>query len=120
VPPPLPPDKTAPTVTVAKLATKVKRKALLKGVTVGFSADESSTYTVDLLGKAKGATLARAGDIVLATKSIKLTSAAQKVKLKPSKKLVGRSKKFSVRVVITATDAAGNRKIVSKTIKVSG
>jgi hypothetical protein len=119
-PPVPPPDKTAPTLTVGKLASKVKLMTFLKGVTVSFSANESSSYTVDLLGKAKGATLARAADIVLATKSVKLTSAAQKLKLKPSKKLVGRSKKFSVRVQITATDAAGNRKIVTKTIKISG
>ena len=120
VPPPLPPDTTAPTVTFAKLASKMKRKTFLKGVTVTFTANESSAFAVDLLGKAKGATLAKAADVVLATKSIKLANGAQKVTLKPSKKLVGKSKKFSVRIQVTATDAAGNRKTVSKTIKVSG
>ena len=41
-----------------------------------------------------------------------------KVKLKASRRLVGKAKKFSVKLLVTATDAAGNRKQVTKTLKV--
>jgi hypothetical protein len=40
------------------------------------------------------------------------------VTLKPSKALVGKATRFSVRVQVVATDAAGNRRTVRRTISV--
>src|SRR5205085_387135 len=66
IPPPTSPDTTAPVVTFANVASKMKRGTFLKGITVKFSANESAAFDVDLLGKAKGATLARAADVGVA------------------------------------------------------
>ena len=117
--PPVPPDKTAPIVTVSKLSSKLKYAKFLKGVTLRVAPSEASAFTIDLVAKAKGATISRAGDLVLATKSYKLAAGSHSVKLKPSRKLLGKKRKFTVTVRITATDAAGNRTVVSKRVKVT-
>jgi hypothetical protein len=39
-------------------------------------------------------------------------------RLRPSKKGVGKAKKFSVRLRVTATDRAGNKTVATRTIKV--
>jgi hypothetical protein len=115
------PDTSAPTLTFGKVATKIKRKTFLKGLSASFTANEPAAFEVELLGKASRATVARTSDIVLATKTIKLASGAQKVKLKPNKKLIGKARKFTVRLRVTATDSSGNRsKTVTKTLEVTG
>jgi hypothetical protein len=40
------------------------------------------------------------------------------VLLKPSRRLLGTTRRFSVRLRVTATDAAGNRRVVQRTIRV--
>jgi hypothetical protein len=107
-------------VAVTGLATKVKYKAFLKGVKLLVIPDEASALTVDLLGTARSAGIARVGDVVLATKSLKSVTGARSVTLKARRKLLGRKKKFSVRVQITATDAAGNQRTSTRTVRVTG
>jgi hypothetical protein len=117
-PPPAGPDTTAPTVKITGLKSKLKLKAFLKGVTATLTPDESSSLAVDLLGSATRASIARSYNVTLASKSYGL-GGVRKLKLKPSKKLVGKAKKFTVRLRVVATDAAGNRRTVTKTIRVS-
>ena len=116
VPPPLPPDTTAPAVTVSKCKKKLQRKAFLRGVRCTVTANESATWTVVLLGKAKRARIAAKGDLELARKSFSGTG--RSVRLKAAKKLVRGSRRFRVRLVIVATDAAGNQAVRTRRIRV--
>jgi hypothetical protein len=112
-------DKTPPAVTVSKLAKKIKRTKFMKGVTFRVRPSEASSFVVELVAVARRATIAKAGDLVLGSSSLKLASGERAVKLKPNRKLVGSRKKFTVTVRITATDAAGNRRIVSRKLGVA-
>jgi hypothetical protein len=113
------PDTIAPTLKITKLKSKLKLKSFLKGVTATVTASESASLSVDVLASARRITIARAYNVVLASKNYGRAT-TRKVKVKPSRKLVGHAKKFTVRVRFTATDAAGNHRTVTKTIKVSG
>jgi hypothetical protein len=117
--PPAAVDKTAPAVTISKLTTKYKFAKFLKGVTLRVKPSEASSLVVELVVRARRATVSSAGDLVLATKRYALSASTRAVKLKPSRKLVAGRKKFSVSVRATATDAAGNRTVKSKTVRVS-
>jgi hypothetical protein len=64
--------------------------------------------------------VARAGDIVLAQRHLASSARTRTVKLKPKRRLVARRARFSVRLRVTATDAAGNRRTKTKTIRVRG
>jgi hypothetical protein len=112
------PDHSAPKVKVAGVAKTMRRSKFLKGVKFTLTPNESAGFQVVLLGQARGATLARAGDLTLAEKSLKRASGRRKVTLKPSKRLVGRARKLTARLSIRATDSSGNRSTVTRTIKV--
>jgi len=111
-------DTRAPTISLAGLRRSVRLKALLRGLRPKLSADEPAAFQVQLLGSARRVTLARAYDVTLAQAALPAGTGARQVKLKPRRRLVGRARRFSVRVVVTATDAAGNRSTVARTIKV--
>jgi len=118
-PPPQPQDRAAPTAGISGLKSTVRLKALLKGLTGKVVADESASYEVTLLGSTSSVRLARSYNVTLARQSIGLGLGPRDLKLRPSKRLIGRARKFTVRVVVTPTDAAGNRgKPVTKTLKV--
>jgi hypothetical protein len=112
-----PADAVAPKLTV-KAAKKVKAKAFRKsGVTATVTCDEACAVSATLTGSLKGkAKLAKAGDLVLATKSAGLKTGKRSLKLKPSKTLLkALGRKASLRITVVATDAAGNKS--TKTIK---
>jgi len=113
-----PADITAPTVTVSRAPRRLTRAKLLKGVSARIATNEPARLEVALLGKASSAGLARAGDVVLAERNFGLSAATRSVKLKPKRSLLGRRKRFSVRLRVVATDAAGNRRTTTKTIPV--
>ncbi|MCW3066192.1 MAG: hypothetical protein JWN32_3364 [Solirubrobacterales bacterium] len=118
-PPPAPlPDTTAPTVTLRGLKSKLTLKQLLKGASVTITPDEPASLDVTLAGAATTATLARAFNLALAHKALPLAAGARKVTLRPSRKLVGTARKFKVRVVIVATDRAGNTRRITKRIAI--
>src|SRR4051794_21612253 len=88
-----PSDTKAPVVAVAGLSKKpVRIRALLRGLRPKVSADEPASFDVQLVGSARTVTLARAG--------LPIGTGARVVKLKPKRRLVGRARRFSVRVVV--------------------
>jgi hypothetical protein len=118
-PPPTPlPDTTAPTLTVRGLKSKLTLKQLLKGASLTLTPSEPASLDVTMTGAATKATLARAFNLALAHKALPLAAGARKVKLQPSRKLIGTARKFTVRVVIVATDRAGNARRITKTIAI--
>ena len=117
-PPPPPPDLTDPTITITRAPSRVSLRRFLKGVSARIAPSEAVSLEVALLGRARSAGIARVGDIVLAQKNFGSSTATRRVKLKPRRRLVGRRKRFSVRLRVIATDAAGNRGTAVKTIRV--
>jgi hypothetical protein len=117
---PAPPgDTTAPTAAISGVKSSIKRKTLLKGLKAKVLADERASYEVQLLGSTSSVRLSRTYNVTLAKQSLALDTGPRDITLKPGKRLVGKAKKFSVRVVVTPTDAAGNRgKPVVRTLKV--
>jgi hypothetical protein len=112
-----PADKTAPKTMLTGLPKKPKIQDLLKGITLKLTPNEAASFEVAELANAKSVRLSRTGDITLAEGKLKLGTGTRSLKLKASKKLVGKAKKITVRFVIVATDAAGNRRTTVKTLK---
>ena len=113
------PDVKPPVIKLSGLpAKKVKRKSLLRGLKPRLSADEPVSFEVTLLSSAKKVSLARAYDLTLARAALPLGSGARSLKLKPRRRVVGRTRRFVVRVAVTAVDAAGNRSVVTRTLRV--
>ena len=113
-------DELAPTFTFTKVARRITLKRFLKrGVSARITPSEFVTLEVALLARARGARIARAGDLVLAERKFGLSAAARTVRLKPRRKLVGAARRFAVRLRVIATDSAGNRSAaVVKTVRV--
>lgn len=112
------PDTNAPVITIAKTSSRTTRKKFFAGIVSRISAGEPVSLEIALLGKARSASVAKTTDVVLAEKNFALSSAARSVRLKPKRSLVGKRKNFSVRLRVIATDAAGNRRTKTKTIRV--
>jgi hypothetical protein len=111
-------DRTAPSVALDGVPSKMKLKTFLKGVSGKARCDEPCSFDFELLGSAKSVRLASTSDVVLGTRSLGLAGGSRAFKVKPSKKLVGDAKKLKVRLRIVATDASNNRTVVTKTITV--
>lgn len=114
-------DRRAPTVSLRGLPSTIRRAALLRsGLTVRVAVDERAALTGELLAAARTARLAAAApNLALATKALPAAAAGTRtLTLKPSKKLVGTARRFALTVRVTATDAAGNRRTATKTVKV--
>lgn len=111
-------DNTPPTLALSA-KSKLKRKSALKGIKVSATTNEASTVVFAVFASAKNAKIAKAYNLALATKTATGVTGKRTVTLKPKKSLIGKAKKFTLRVQVTATDAFGNRTVKTKTIKVS-
>lgn len=124
VPPPTPPtppavkDTTAPTAKIAKLPKRLKLKQLTKGFSFTVTPSEPSSIDATLVGSARSVKLAKSFNVTLAHKRLRLAAGKRKVVLKVKKKLLGRSRKFTVRLTLVLTDAAGNKSTVRRSLKV--
>jgi len=107
----------APKLTLGSPRT-VKLKALLKGIRVSATPNTRSTLRFDLLAAATGARIAKSYNLVLATATVRSASGKRSVKLKPNRKLIGRSRRFALTLRVTATNAAGLSTVSSKTIRI--
>jgi hypothetical protein len=116
-----PPDVRKPVAVLRGLPATVKRSALLRsGLRVRVEVDEPAALTGELLATARGARIAAAKpNLTLAAKALPRAAAGTRtLTLKPSRKLVGTAKRFTLTVRVTATDAAGNAQPVTKAVKV--
>lgn len=112
-------DRTAPKLTLSGLPKKaVTVKQLLKGLRVKVASDEPVALEAAALGSSSRVSLSRAYNVTLASARAPLAAGARTVRLKPAKRLIGRARKFSVRVSVSGTDASGNRTTRSVIVKV--
>ncbi|HMJ95957.1 MAG TPA: DUF4394 domain-containing protein [Thermoleophilaceae bacterium] len=113
-------DVTRPTIKLRGPASRLTRKRFFAGIASRISVGERASLDVVLLGRARSAHVARAGDVVLAERHLGRSRRTRTVRLKPARRLVGTKKRFSVRLRVTATDAAGNHRTAIKTVRVRG
>ena len=111
-------DRERPTVALGRLPAQVKRAGFMKGVRVRATPDEPVAFEFELLGSPRRATLARTFNLVLARRALGLAAGARGVRLKPNRRLVGSRRRFTVRLRVTATDASGNRAVLTRTLRV--
>ena len=116
--PATPPDETAATLTIARVARTLTRRSFLRGVTGRITPNEPVSMEVALLARARSAGLARPGDVVLAERNFAMSANRRSFRLRPNRRLVGRKRRLTVRLRIVATDAARNRRTVTRTIRV--
>ena len=111
-------DELAPRITFTKTPRRITRKRLFKGVRSRIAVNEAASLDVALLGRARSVRVARAGDVVLAERHLRRSARTRTVTLRPKRRLLATRARFSVRLRVTATDAAGNSRTRTKTIRV--
>ena len=111
-------DVVAPKVALAGVPSRMTYKNFLKGVKVKLTPNEAASFEVSLLGRTTTSRLARVGDVALAEKTLRLATGARSTRLKPKRGLLGKRRRFTVRLRIVATDAAKNHRSITKTIRV--
>jgi Domain of unknown function (DUF4394)/Thrombospondin type 3 repeat len=111
-------DELAPRIRFTKTPSRITRERLFKGVRSRIAVNEAARLDVVLLGRARSVRVARAGDVVLAERHLRRSARTRTVTLRPKRRLLATRARFSVRLRVTATDAAGNRRTRTKTIRV--
>jgi hypothetical protein len=111
---------TRPRFTLRGLPARVKRSTLLRrGLRVTVDPEKSASFVLELVGRLRGARSARAGDVVLAERSLRSSTVRRTVRLKPARRLRGLvARRMRLTLRITALDAAGNRRIVRRPISI--
>jgi hypothetical protein len=112
-------DTTPPGLTLGAVPKRLTLKRALKGIKVTVTPDEPSALPVELDGAASKATLAGV-QCDPRHKALPLAAGARTVTLRPSRRLVGKARRLSLQVAVTATDAAGNRSRTSARLKATG
>ena len=107
-----------PTIVLAGVKARTTRAKFLKGVRVRATPNEPVALEFELLATARAATLAQTFNLTLARRTLRLAAGRRNVRLKPNRRLVGSRKRFVARLRVTATDAAGNRTVVTKKLQV--
>jgi Ca2+-binding RTX toxin-like protein len=117
-PAPIPPDTKPPPIKFTSLSTRPTFKTVLRGLRFRLGSNEPASFVAALQGSAKRATVARVYNLTLATRSLKLGTGARLVQLKPRRALMGKRRRLTLRLRVTAKDAAGNVKVATRTIRV--
>jgi Kelch motif/Galactose oxidase, central domain/Fibronectin type III domain len=117
-PPVTTPPDLAPGITVSGLAKRLTLKRFLKGLTFSVKPSKAASFQIELVGTVNRATISRRRNLILVTRGLRMSASKRRVKLVPNRKLVGRPKRATVLLIIVATDQAGSRRTVSRTITV--
>jgi Domain of unknown function (DUF4394)/Bacterial TSP3 repeat/Thrombospondin type 3 repeat len=113
-------DGARPAMILTRTRRRMTHRRFFAGVVTRIAVSEPAKLDVVLLGRARSARIARAGDVVLAERHLGTSARTRSVKLRPKRALASRRARFSVRLRVTATDAAGNRATMTRTIRVRG
>jgi Ca2+-binding RTX toxin-like protein len=119
-PPVLVPDLTAPKLSIRGVPRKISRGKLFRqGFLATITPGEPAALEVNLMGRTRRKVLlAAAPNLILVHRNLKLSASARHVRLKPSRRQIGRSRRFTLTVQIVATDASRNRSTYTRTVKV--
>lgn len=109
-------DATAPRITLTKLPRKARRSLLTgRGLAPRIACDEACSITVRVAGRSRGRR--KAGTVLRASRPV--SGVATTVRLKLSARRIRRLARKQVTVVITATDAAGNRRTLTRVVRIA-
>ena len=112
-------DRTRPKIALGRILSRMKLAAFRRGVVVRVRPSEPSAIDLELLGTAKRAVVSRLGDVTLASKHLRRAGGRRTVRLRPKPRLLSSSRRgFTARLRVTATDAAGNRRVVQRRIRI--
>jgi hypothetical protein len=112
-------DDTAPGLTLGGVPRSVTLAQLKKGLLVELTPSEAAALELELRGTAGRVSLASAFDLTLTSRTLGLASGKRTVRLKPRARLLtSRKRAFNVELRVTAIDAARNRTVARRTIKV--
>ena len=108
-------DTTAPVITLSKLNRRAKRSRLTrKGLAPRVRCNEACSITVKVKTRKRGA---RKAKTVFTKKATERSTATRTLRLKLKQRHLRRLAKQRVTLVITATDAAGNRRSVTRVVR---
>lgn len=106
-------DTTAPRITLAKLPRRVRRALLTgRGLAPSVACDEACSVRVQVSARSRGSRRAT----TLLTRSTRVSGSARTIRLKLGARRISRLVRQRITVVVTATDAAGNRRSVTRTV----
>lgn len=115
---PSPLDRRKPRLSL-KTRGKLKLAAFLRGVRARLAVGEPSRVEAELLAHARSAHVSAAKqNLVLASRQLKRVAGKRVIRLRPQRRLLGRAHRFRVVLRVTATDAAGNERVVRRSIRV--
>jgi hypothetical protein len=117
-------DGAAPRCTVTGVPARVRRRTFVRrGARPRTNCNEPSALNIRLIGRVRRirgqVVLQRAGDLVLAERNFRLGSGARTATLKvPRAMLRALGRRFTLRLRVEATDAAGNRSVSERRIRI--
>ena len=114
-------DAEAPGVALTGFARRMTRRALLRrGVRGQVTVSEPADLTLRVLGRLRGARVARTGDVVLVEREPEgQTGGTRRVALKIPRRLRrSLARRLRLTLVVEATDAAGNRSRATRRVRV--
>ncbi len=121
VPVPAVPHDTQPAqLSITRLAKRMGRAKFLKnGLSARVAPSEPVRLIFTLTGHLHGSRIARAGDVVVATRTLGTSGSARTVKLGPAKSLKRKfARRFKLRLEVLAVDGGGNVTNARRTISV--
>lgn len=115
-----PADTKRPSLRITGLPKRASLASLRKGFTIRVRPDEPITLDATLRTKVRRATIARvAFPFALFERTTKVGTRGTTLRIRPDRKQLGSPKKaFTVRVRLVATDRAGNRRTVQRTVSI--
>jgi hypothetical protein len=113
------PDGTPPSVTIDRLPGRVSYGAFLSGVRPRVTPSEPSALKVDLLVRTRRASDGRIRRLVVATRVLKASGRARRVRLEPRRRRLGPPRRLTAYVRVRATDLAGNHGATVKRLRVT-
>ena len=111
-------DRSRPRVTLSKVRARMTRSRLAKGIRFRVTTNEAASLDAVLLGHAGQARISRAYNLTLAHRRSAAARGTRSLRLRPARSLLGTARRFTVRLRVLAVDVAGNRRTVSRTIRV--
>lgn len=116
-------DRAGPKCTVRNLPARMKRKRFLGTLRPSVGCDEAAALEVRLAVRVRPRRgrlhSARAGDLVLAERSLGRAAGTRNMRLKVPRRLrAALGRRFSARLVVIARDRFGNRGSVTRTVRV--
>jgi hypothetical protein len=110
-------DTTSPRLTV-RAPRSIKRKRFLKGISALATINEPASLEFKLLGSTSRAQR-RTFSLVLSRQLLPTTgSGTRAARLRPSRRRIGKARRLTVRLQVTATDRSGNKTVQSLAIRV--